>query len=52
LFWNDPPEARQRALLALKSAGARVLVTAETPRGPDAEQWQQLSQSGYYYFGL
>jgi hypothetical protein len=52
LFWDDPPEARQKALLALKTAGARVLVTAVTPRGPDAAQWRPLSQSGYYYLAL
>ena len=51
-FWSDPPEAQQRALVALKSAGARVLVTAETPHGPGAEQWRQLSRSGYYYLVL
>jgi hypothetical protein len=51
-FWYDPPEAQQRALQALKSAGARVLVTAETPRGPDADQWRPLATSGYYYRGL
>jgi 4-amino-4-deoxy-L-arabinose transferase-like glycosyltransferase len=52
LFWDSPLGARQRALLALKSAGARVVVTTGTPRGPGAEQWRQLDQSGYYYAGL
>jgi hypothetical protein len=49
LFWEDPPEARREALLALKSAGAEVLVSEVVPRGPDADQWRQLAQSGYYY---
>jgi hypothetical protein len=51
-FWYDSPEVQQRMLLALKSSGARALVTAEPPQGPDADQWKQLGRSGYYYRGL
>ncbi len=48
-FWDDPADQRDQALDALKSAGASVLVTAETPHGPDAAHWHQLADSGYYY---
>jgi hypothetical protein len=51
-FWDEPSEARAQALAALKSAGAQVLVTAITPRGPDADQWRELGDSGYYFHSL
>ena len=51
-YWDDPADAREQALRALKSAGARVLVTSETPHGSDADQWKELGSSGYYYRGL
>lgn len=48
-FWDDPPQDREQALVALKAAGAQVLVTAVAPHGQDAAQWKPLADSGYYY---
>jgi len=52
LFWRAPAEARRRVLDALRSAGARVAVTAETPRGWGAGHWRRLADSQYHYIAL
>jgi hypothetical protein len=52
LFWNASLDDQRRALAALQSAGAKVVVTGDRPRGPTADEWIPLGDAPYSYHPL
>jgi hypothetical protein len=51
-FWNASPDEQERALQVLRDAGAKAVLTGETPKGPTAERWVSLGDGGYSYLAL
>jgi hypothetical protein len=51
-FWNASLDEQERALQVLRNAGAKAVVTAETPIGPTAQRWVSLGDGGYSYLAL
>jgi hypothetical protein len=47
-FWEADPERQEEVIRALAKTGARIVVTVQEPRGPDAANWIKVGDTGYH----
>jgi hypothetical protein len=51
-FWNADFFTQQKVMQAFTAAGARAVVSDETPRGPGATGWVRVGETNYYLHWL
>ena len=51
-FWESDVSAQQEILKAFATAGARVVVSDEKPRGALIAGWQKIGRTSYYAYFL
>jgi hypothetical protein len=51
-FWKADSSAQQKILHAFKTAGARMAISDEEPRGASSSEWQRIGTTNYYVYFL
>jgi hypothetical protein len=51
-YWESSQEAKSRISNALRSTGARFLVTRFEPPASESQNWERLGVTGYYALPL
>ncbi len=51
-FWRADQASQEKVLQRLSQTGAKAVVSSDVPKGPGAEQWSRIGNTGYYLLWL